>query len=143
MLISGGCHCHNLRFTLAWEPAPIEIAARACTCSFCVKHGGIWTSYASGKLKIHLEDSKALHKYRFGTCTADFYVCTRCGCVPVVCSTLDDRVFAVVNTNTFDTEFQALVRAVPVTHDGEDESARLARRARNWIGQVQLIHDDA
>ena len=138
MLITGGCHCKNMRFTLLWEPTPIEIAGRACTCSFCVKHGGVWTSHPPGVLKIHIEDPEALDKYRFGTQTADFYVCSRCGCVPVVCCNVDARVLAVVNTNTFDADYRRMVRSAPITHGEEDESARLARRVRNWIGQVEV-----
>jgi hypothetical protein len=44
MLISGRCHCGNISFALDWQPEPSEIPARACTCSFCAKHGGVWTS---------------------------------------------------------------------------------------------------
>src|SRR5215831_15619323 len=52
MLIHGRCHCGNIAFALTWEPDPVEIPARACTCSFCVKHGGVWTSYPSGALAV-------------------------------------------------------------------------------------------
>ena len=48
MLIHGKCHCGNISFSLTWEPDPGEIPARACTCSFCTKHGGVWTSLVSG-----------------------------------------------------------------------------------------------
>jgi hypothetical protein len=48
MDITGSCHCRNISFRLAWEPQPTEIQARACTCSFCVKHGGVWTSNPKG-----------------------------------------------------------------------------------------------
>src|SRR5262249_9564686 len=41
MLISGRCHCGNISFALDWRPETSEIPARACTCSFCVKHGGV------------------------------------------------------------------------------------------------------
>jgi hypothetical protein len=42
MLINGRCHCGNISFKLTWEPEPKEITARACNCSFCTKHGGVW-----------------------------------------------------------------------------------------------------
>jgi len=44
MLIKGRCHCGNMVFELEWGGDPLEIPARACGCSFCVKHGGVWTS---------------------------------------------------------------------------------------------------
>ena len=44
MVIHGKCHCGNISFDLTWEPDSAEIVTRACTCSFCMKHGGVWTS---------------------------------------------------------------------------------------------------
>src|SRR5215471_4455313 len=50
MLISGRCHCGNISLAPDWRPEPSEIPARACTCSFCAKHGGVWTSRPTGSL---------------------------------------------------------------------------------------------
>ncbi len=55
MMIPGRCHCGNIAWTLAWEPDPVEIPARACTCSFCVKHGGVWTSNPAGRLDVRID----------------------------------------------------------------------------------------
>jgi hypothetical protein len=66
-----------------------EIPARACGCSFCVKHGGVWTSNPEGGLRIRVKDPFAVSKYAFGTHTADFHVCSRCGIAPVVTSAID------------------------------------------------------
>ena len=56
MLITGRCHCGNISFTFTREPDPTEISARACSCSFCTKHGGVWTSCPSGSLKVSVKD---------------------------------------------------------------------------------------
>ena len=56
MLIQGKCHCGNISFSLTWEPAPVEILARACTCSFCTKHGGAWTSNPTSSLEVEVKD---------------------------------------------------------------------------------------
>jgi hypothetical protein len=29
------------RGALTWDPEPAEIPARACNCSFCIKHGDV------------------------------------------------------------------------------------------------------
>jgi hypothetical protein len=63
MLIRGKCHCGNISFLLAWEPTPAEIQARACTCSFCTKHGGVWTSYPRGALEVTVRDPAIVSKY--------------------------------------------------------------------------------
>src|ERR1700739_4934474 len=102
MLISGRCHCGNIFFALDWQPEPSEITARACTCSFCTKHGGVWTSCPTGSLSVHVKNSSEAAEYVFGTKTAQFHVCTNCGIVPVVTSKINGTVYAVVNVNTFD-----------------------------------------
>jgi hypothetical protein len=137
MLIHGKCHCGNISFALTWEPAPAEIPARACTCSFCVKHGGVWTSNPDAALRVRVEDSSLVSKYAFGTRTAEFHICARCGVVPVVTSRIDERVYAVVSVNAFEGLAPSLVRRTPASFDGEGNDSRLARRKQNWIATVE------
>jgi hypothetical protein len=138
MLISGRCHCGNISFALDWRPEPSEIPARACTCSFCAKHGGVWTSCPTGLLTVSVQDCARLSKYAFGTKTAEFHVCTACGVVPVVTSGIDGLLHAVVNVNVFENVDPALLRRSSSTFEGENEEARLSRRRRTWIGDVQF-----
>jgi hypothetical protein len=137
MLIHGKCHCGNISFSLKWEPDPAEIPARACTCSFCIKHGGVWTSKPDGVLEIEIEDPSLVSKYAFGTRTADFHICTRCGIVPVVTSTIDGHLYAVVSVNAFEDVDQSLLRRAPASFESEGEDTRLARRKRIWIADVR------
>lgn len=138
MLITGQCHCANIAFELAWSPEPSEIPARACGCSFCVKHGGVWTSCPAGSLRVRVREPGWVAHYAFGTRTAEFHVCARCGVVPLVTSRIDDRLYAVVNVNTFEGVAASLLRRAPASFDGEDETARLARRRRHWIADVEI-----
>jgi hypothetical protein len=136
MLIHGSCHCRNIAFALTWDPDPVEIPARACTCTFCVKHGGVWTSNPRGALEIAIADPALVSRYQFGTATAEFHVCTRCGVVPVVTSLIDDNLYAVVSVNAFEGVDPALLQRSPANLDGEGTDSRLARRKRNWIPRV-------
>lgn len=136
MRITGQCHCTNVAFELDWRPEPQEIPARACTCSFCVKHGGVWTSCPTGSLMVTVRDPSSVSRYAFGTRTAEFHLCTRCGVVPVVTSRIDDRLYAVVSVNAFENVDASLLRRAPASFDGESEATRLARRARHWIPDV-------
>lgn len=136
MLIQGSCHCGNVSFALDWSPDPTEIPARPCSCTFCLKHGGVWTSCPSGSLTVNVREPDSVSRYGFGTHTADFHVCTVCGVVPVVTSRIDGRLYAVVSVNAFENPGVPLRRLEHARFDGEDEATRLARRARNWIGEV-------
>jgi hypothetical protein len=139
MLIHGKCHCGNITFSLRWEPDPSEIPARACTCSFCTKHGGLWTSNPGGALEVSVKDPSLVSKYTFGTRTAEFHTCSRCGIVPVVTSLIDDHLYAVVSVNAFEGVEPSLLRRASSSFDGEGEDTRLARRQRNWIANVKYL----
>ena len=136
MVIHGSCHCGNIGFTLDWEPDPREIPARACDCTFCTKHGGVWTSNPDGKLRIDVKDPALVSKYSFGTGTAVFHVCSRCGAVPVVTSRIDGALHAVVSVNAFNDVDPALLKRAPISFEGEALDKRLERRKRGWIRNV-------
>ena len=139
MLIRGSCHCGNVSFELIWEPDPTELPARACGCTFCTKHGGVWTSNPKGALRVKVDEPSAVSKYAFGTRTAVFHVCGRCGVVPVVTSEIDGHLYAVVNVNAFSNVEPSLLRKAPASFDGEGVDDRLARRKRNWIADVRFV----
>jgi len=138
MLIRGGCHCGNISFDLDWQPDPAEIQARACGCTFCTKHGGVWTSNPAASLRVQVKDASLVSAYEFGTKTATFHVCGRCGVVPFVTSDIDGRRYAVVSVNAFSNVDPAIIRRAPASFDGEEVDSRLARRKRNWIGDVRF-----
>lgn len=140
MLICGSCHCGNISFELRWEPDPAEIPARACTCSFCTKHGGVWTSCPTGTLTVSVADPANVSRYVFGTKTAQFHICTQCGVVPVVTSEIDGNTYAVVSVNALEGVDRSRLRLASATFDAEDEQSRLARRKRNWIPSVHFIN---
>ena len=139
MLIRGSCHCGNISFALTWEPDPTEIPARACTCSFCVKHGGVWTSSPSASLQVEVKDASAVSKYAFGTRTAVFHICARCGVVPVVTSEIEGQLYAVVSVNAFENVEPSLLKRASVSFAEETEASRLSRRKRGWVANVQYI----
>jgi hypothetical protein len=137
MLIHGKCHCGNIAFTLTWAPDPERIPVRVCTCSFCTKHGGVWTSNPAGKLRIVVDDPSLVSNYSFGTRTAEFHVCIRCGIVPVVTSRIDDHLYGIVSVNAFEGVDPSLLDRAPANFDGEGQDSRLERRKRSWIADVE------
>jgi hypothetical protein len=140
MLIKGSCHCGNIAFDLEWRGEAGAIPARACGCTFCVKHGGVWTSHSGSSLVVSVRDRELVSEYRFGTSTAAFHVCSRCGAVPLVTSEIDGRLHAVVNVNTFENVDPARLQRAATDFEGEDVGSRLARRQRNWIRDVRGLH---
>ncbi len=138
MDIAGSCHCGNISFALRWPEDTAGIPARRCDCTFCVKHGGVWTADPRAALRVRLSDVGAVVRYAFGTETADFLVCARCGAAPLVTSTIEGATYAVVNVNCFDNVDRARIHEQPASFDGEDLASRLERRRRKWIGDVVM-----
>jgi len=138
MLLNGKCHCGNIAFELDWPRGSPDIPARACDCSFCVKHGGVCTSNPESRLNVTIRDAAHVSKYEFGTRTATFHVCTICGAVPLVTSEVAGHRYAVVNVNALENVDTTRLRPTASHFDGEDIDSRLARRSRNWIADVRI-----
>ena len=134
--IHASCHCGNIRVTLDWPNSGVAIPARACGCDFCRKHGGVWTSNPRGRFRLHVSDALRAEPYQFGTKTADFHVCARCGVVPIVTCTLDGIRYAVFNVNTFENINRSELDVAPADFEGEATETRLARRRRNWTPEA-------
>lgn len=130
--IHGSCHCGNISFVFHRPDTDELIPVRACGCSFCVKHRGVWTSHPQGRVELALGDGDRVQRYRFGTQTADFYICTVCGVAPIVTSEINGSAYAVVNVNCFDDVDRAELAETSTDFDGEGKDDRLARRQRNW-----------
>ena len=115
MVIDGKCHCGNISFSLTWDPDPKEIPARACDCSFCRKHGGVWTSNPRGALEVRIQDRSPVDEpHRRPAFT---------------------RWSAL---NAFDNVDPSLLNRAPASFGAEQTASRLARRKRNWIPDVSF-----
>ena len=90
-----------------------------------------------------MADAALVSKYSFGTRTATFHVCARCGAVPLVTCELDAHLYAVVNVNTFNSVDPSCLQRSAADFEGEDFEARLARRRRNWIATVRITEAGA
>ena len=134
--VTGACHCGNLTYTLEWPDAE-EMRFVRCGCSFCAKHGSIYTSHPRAALAGQVRDGSALSRYTFASRTAEVFVCARCGVAPWIASVIAGRTYAVVNASTFDVPPRA--DAVPLRpHDSEPVEDRIALRARRWIPTVEI-----
>ena len=132
----GGCHCGNLRLKLRLSQAPEEVRLRACGCSFCRAHATRTTSDPAGSVEIWAADWSLVESYRFGSATAEFLICRRCGVyIGAACDTAEGA-RAVINTHALDDRARFTGSPAPVDHDGEALADRLARRARNWTPAV-------
>ena len=134
--IHGKCHCGNIEFELLWPGTDARIPVRACSCTFCVKHGGVYTSHPDAELRAHFVSPPLVSNYAFGTRTATFHVCVTCGAVPFVTSTIDGNEYAVVNVNTFEDVDRNELDSSVTDFDGESVDDRLERRRRRWIPRV-------
>jgi hypothetical protein len=132
----GGCHCGNIHVRLRLSKPPQDTPLRACACSFCRAHSTRTLADPAGLFEVSADDLLLVEKYRFGSRTADYVVCRRCGIyIAAVCET-SAGTRAVVNINCL--VDRASFSQVPAVsdYDGETTAERLSRRAARWMPAV-------
>lgn len=132
MRYDGGCHCGAIAITYESEIAPEETEVRACQCSFCRKHASRAVSDPQGKVTITLKDEEAVQRYRFDLCTADYYLCGRCGVYVAAVMPDGERHYAVAIINAFDDAARFTRTLVLSDYSAEDEASRRQRRRERW-----------
>lgn len=136
--LAGQCHCGALQIAYRTPEKRAAINARCCTCSFCTRHGAQWTSAVGSVLQLSV-DEKHHQQYRFGTATADFHLCQRCGVVVAATSRIDERLYAVVNLAVMDDFDLPEAQCMPIDHGDETPEERLQRRRERWIPEVGIV----
>ncbi len=134
--VSGSCHCGNIQWTIHTDVELDDLPRRKCGCSYCKKHGAVYTSDPKGKLKIRIKDKGKVRLYRFGTKTADVYVCSVCGVEPFFISRINGNDYAVVNLNTSVDPALSTEKYVKTDFSKETKEERLDRRSKTWIPKV-------
>jgi hypothetical protein len=143
MLHTGGCHCGNISVQLRLSQPPEQTPLRSCSCSFCRSHGTRTLSDREGHAEITAGDCSLVERYRFGSRTADYVLCRRCGVyVGAVCET-SSGLRAVINVNCLDDRAAFTQPPAAPNYDGEATDARLDRRATNWMPVTVLLPQSA
>lgn len=129
----GACHCGGVKVHLRTEKTPSELGSRACQCGFCRLHGASFTSDAAGAVSIRT--SGPVNRYRMGTGTAEFLICTNCGVVPAATWKRDDgKLLSVVRVQCLDIrdELEKYEKKWSVEHELDNPEERFSRRSRTW-----------
>jgi hypothetical protein len=111
---------------------------RRCLCSFCTKHGALYSSDPEGRLSIEIHRPEDVSVYQFATRTAEPQVCRRCGVLAVTLAHIDGRLYGVVNLATADGLAIRPERIQDVDFEHQTAAERIARRARTWIANVTM-----
>lgn len=137
-VLSGSCHCGDVSYRFESSGPAAELPLRACQCTFCTRSDAVWTSDPEGSLDVYLARPQSVIQHRFGTGTARFLVCGRCGVLVLAVSDIDGCEYAVLNLRSAGTDTRDPVGRTRTGFDGEGTSDRLARRRRNWIPKVRF-----
>ena len=102
MIHAGGCHCGAITVKLRLSRPPEEMPLRSCSCSFCRAHATRTLSDRDGLAEITAAEPSLMEHYRFGSRTADYIICRRCGVyIGAFCET-GSGPRAVINVNCLD-----------------------------------------
>jgi len=128
----GQCHCGAVGFEYRTAIAPANWSVRACQCTFCLKHGAVYTSDPAGSIRFPHEDPTLLSRYRFGHKTADFVFCGRCGGYLGAVAEEGGQTLMVINIRSLDPAPKDLPAAQPMSYEGETSGDRNTRRSARW-----------
>ncbi|MEX2614807.1 MAG: aldehyde-activating protein [Alphaproteobacteria bacterium] len=128
---SGSCHCGAIAMDLAFTQPAEEMQVRSCQCGFCIRQGSLTVSEAAGRAVITVAADQ-LTTYSFGSGTASFLICARCGVYAGVIMADGEKWLSIANARGLGIEAFRNRTGVPLTHDGEATDDRLARRKSRW-----------
>ena len=135
MVFEGACHCGAIRASFETARRPEDIQVRACQCSFCRRRGGLTVSDPDGRLVFRAAKDR-LHRYRFGTATADFLLCRDCGGYLGVVQEIEGRLYGVLNVRGADIRELAERAPEPMDYEAETTMGRMTRRQAKWSPAV-------
>ncbi len=139
-MLTGGCHCRNIKVEFETDRAPADMEPRACQCSFCRQHQSRAVSDPNGRLRITVDEKSALSRYRFSMKTIEFLVCRRCGVYVAgfMRDPSDSEAYGTLMVSALDDRSGFPAPQVK-DYDDEPREARAARRRKVWTPAVLEI----
>ena len=141
-LLTGGCHCGDVKIAFGTVKNPGDLIPRVCDCSFCSKHGASYISDPGGSLSIQAKGLDTLVEYRHGAEIARFLMCRSCGVLIAVVFDDDSGSYGTLNLRCLEdaVEFGPPQVVSPRTLSG-DKKRRLW--ARLWTPGVKFSVTDS
>jgi hypothetical protein len=136
--LEGGCHCGAITLAFYTGLLPATTSPRACDCSFCRAHGAAWLSDTAAQLVIRARRPDRLRRYRQGSASAEFLLCSDCGVLVAVVFEEENRRFAAVNVACLDAR-DTFAPAVATSPQSLTPDEKTDRWRRLWIPDVQLM----
>jgi hypothetical protein len=134
----GRCHCGAIGYTFHTAQPPARWNVRACQCSFCRSHGVRTVSDPSGSVTFLITERSKLGRYRFGTRSSEFLVCSDCGVYIGALHTSARGQFATLNVNAIRAALD-VPEPVPVSYDGESAEKKQSRREERWTPVAEPV----
>jgi len=126
------CHCGALSARFRTSLSPANWSLRACQCAFCRAHGALTVADPAGDLEFGARAPEQLHRYRFGTRTADFLLCRECGVYVGARSGGAGGGFGILNVRALRPIPADLSAPVPLHQPEETPEGRRERRQAHW-----------
>lgn len=141
-LLTGGCHCGNIKVSFETDVLPENTEPRACQCSFCRQHQSRAVSDPHGRLSISVANGDLLSRYQFGLKTIDFLICRKCGVYVAgfMPDPTDDEAFATLMISALADRVR-FPAPVAKDYDAQSREERTARRRQIWTPASLTIRD--
>ena len=137
-MLTGACHCGNLRLEVQLTRAPASYSPRACDCDFCRKHGAAYVSDPQGTLVVRISDEQFAGRYRQGSGLAELLFCRNCGVLIGALYRDDQRLYGVVNAKVLDAR-EGFGPEQPVSPRLLSPEDKAARWQNIWFTDVRVV----
>jgi len=134
MIIEAKCHCGNIELRMITAGKARKLHPVTCPCRFCTLHGARHLSDARGNASISIRDHDQLIRYRFGTESADFLICKRCGIYVAAVIMDGDQCWSALNLNL--TDQRELPASQDIRWQRQSHDERIAFRKTVWTPTV-------
>lgn len=132
MILTGSCHCGNLRIRFETALTPAALRLRACQCTFCRARGVLSASDPAGGVEVSAVDGAFVQRYRFGLGITDYLICRCCGVYMLALAEIEGARYAVINANVLARRAELDGPVQSMDYDGETVVVRQARRKTRW-----------
>ena len=126
------CSCSNINYYFNTAVLPSVWPVRKCNCSFCFRRSNhVHCADPNGSVSYKFLDPAKVTRYRHGTRTADFWVCSNCNSYMGAVMLTDKGRIAVLNIEHL-VDGILLPEVNNLVWESEDLRSRLARRHKTW-----------
>lgn len=131
-ILTGSCHCGNIKLELKTPNPPEALWLRKCPCSFCHKQGNINLADPKGILTLKIDKKEDTFYYQMGHKTSERLFCKVCGVYIGGFMNHEGKSLCVINANILNPN-EAFSPPTEINVSNQNPEERIQGRMSRWM----------